>query len=195
MKMKNVAISVVASLGLFAAAANAATTPTTVNGGTVHFTGEIVAGACAVSTDTADQTVNLGQYTTAQFSTTGSKTTPVPFSIKLINCNSSTYSTAAINFQGTADSTTNTALAVNSAGSNATAATGVAIQLLDSKSAVVAINGTDGYDSTVLAQTTGTPPDNNATNIFNFSAQYISTQASVSSGQADADATFTITYS
>jgi len=192
MKMKNVAISVVASLGLFAAAANAATTTSTVSGGTVHFTGEIVSGACAVSTDTADQTVNLGQYTTGQLASSGATTTPVPFSIKLINCSSDTYTTAKINFQGSTLSGNSSALAVNSAGSNATSATGVGIQILDNTSAVVALNTDTGYDSTTLAQTTG--GDSNATNIFNFSAQYLST-GSATAGQADADATFTITYS
>lgn len=35
---------------------------TTVNGGTVRFAGEIVNAACAVSTDSANQLVTLGQY-------------------------------------------------------------------------------------------------------------------------------------
>ena len=33
--------------------------PVTVNGGTVHFTGEIVNAACAVSTESSNQTVDL----------------------------------------------------------------------------------------------------------------------------------------
>jgi len=38
--------------------AHAASAP----GGTVHFKGQIVNAACAVSADSADQTVNLGQW-------------------------------------------------------------------------------------------------------------------------------------
>lgn len=190
MKMKNVAISVVASLGLFAAAANAAdTTSSTVSGGTVHFTGQIVAGACAVSTDTADQTVNLGQYTTSQISTTAG-TTPIPFTIKLLNCSSTTYTKAAITFSGTTDSSNSSLLAVNAGGTNATAATGVGIQILDSASKAITL-GSAGTAQTLLMSDN----DENATNIFNFSAQYLGDGATVAAGQADADATFTITYS
>ena len=44
---------------------------TTVTGGTVHFTGRIVNAACAVSADSTDQTVNMGQYRTAFFNAKG----------------------------------------------------------------------------------------------------------------------------
>lgn len=43
----------------------------TVTGGTVHFTGRIVNAACAVSADSTDQTVNMGQYRTAFFDAKG----------------------------------------------------------------------------------------------------------------------------
>jgi len=48
-------------------------TVTTVTGGTVHFRGSLVDAACAVSADSADQTVNLGQYTLHHFKKVGDK--------------------------------------------------------------------------------------------------------------------------
>ena len=44
-----------------------ASAATIVNGGKINFTGEIVNAACVVSTKSIDQTVNIGQYRTAQF--------------------------------------------------------------------------------------------------------------------------------
>ena len=59
MKAKALAIVVLSALSLSPAAALADTT--TVNGGTVHFKGEIVNAACAVDAGSIDQTVQLGQ--------------------------------------------------------------------------------------------------------------------------------------
>jgi major type 1 subunit fimbrin (pilin) len=55
---------------LSSTAALAATT--TVNGGTVHFKGEVVNAACAVDAGSIDQTVQLGQVRSAKLATAGS---------------------------------------------------------------------------------------------------------------------------
>jgi len=73
MKLSNIASSVIASLVLVAGAAHAAD-PVSVNGGTVHFKGELVNAACAVNTESADQIVTLGQYRTAKFTKVGDTT-------------------------------------------------------------------------------------------------------------------------
>ena len=67
MKLSNIASTVIATLALVAGAAHAedTTTPVSVNGGTVHFKGELVNAACSLNTDTSEQTVNRGQYRTA----------------------------------------------------------------------------------------------------------------------------------
>ncbi|STR60559.1 type 1 fimbriae major subunit FimA [Klebsiella pneumoniae] len=59
MKIKTLAMIVVSALSLSSTAALADTT--TVNGGTVHFKGEVVNAACAVDAGSIDQTVQLGQ--------------------------------------------------------------------------------------------------------------------------------------
>ena len=64
MKIKTLAIVVLSALSLSSTAALAETTPTTVNGGTVHFKGEVVNAACAVDAGSVDQTV---QFSWARF--------------------------------------------------------------------------------------------------------------------------------
>ncbi|HFQ9140813.1 TPA: type 1 fimbrial protein subunit FimA, partial [Enterobacter cancerogenus] len=65
--MNKIAVATGFALALCAGAANAgalasgAGKTTTVNGGTVHFKGKLVAAPCAVSNDTSDQTVKLGE--------------------------------------------------------------------------------------------------------------------------------------
>jgi hypothetical protein len=53
MKLSNIASTVIATLALVAGAAHAedTATPVSVNGGTVHFKGELVNAACSVNTD------------------------------------------------------------------------------------------------------------------------------------------------
>ncbi|WP_025901618.1 type 1 fimbrial major subunit FimA [Tatumella sp. UCD-D_suzukii] len=186
MKLKVIALSIVASFGLLASAAQAAdTTSTTVNGGTVHFTGQFINAACAVSTDSADQTVNLGQYRTASITASGQTTTNVPFNIKLVDCATSVATTASVAFSGTTDTTDSTLLAVNSGSTNTTGATGVGIQILDSTSAPLTPNGSTFSTAQTLIDGNNTLP---------FVARYKSTSATVTAGQADADATFVIKY-
>lgn len=187
MKLNVILLSIAASVSLFSSIAQAAvaTTPTTVNGGTVHFTGEFVTAGCVVSTDTANQTVELGQYTTNSITTDAQMTTAVPFNIKLVNCDTTVADEASIAFNGVLDTNDPTLLAVNSGGSNATSATGVGIELLDSKSEVLTPDGTTFSTVQTLI---------NGSNTLPFFARYKSTSATVTAGQADADATFVIKY-
>ncbi len=185
MKIKAIALSVIATLGFFIAAANADSTKTIVNGGTVHFTGQFVNAACAVSTDTADQTINLGQYKTDSITATGQTTTNVPFDIKLVNCDTTVATVATIAFSGTASSDDSTLFAINSGGTNSRTATGIGIQLLDSASTVLPPDGTTYSASHKLI---------GGDNIIPFTVRYKSTAATVTAGQADANATFVIDY-
>ena len=158
-------------------------TSVTVNGGTVHFTGEIVNAACAVSTDSSNQTVDLGQYRTAGLSASGDKTTPVPFKINLVDCDPKVQATAAIAFSGQSESTNPKLLTVSSGG-NSTAATNVGIELSDSTSKILGVNGADfSTPKTLIA----------GDNSLQFSARYVATGAATP-GQANADATFVVKY-
>lgn len=100
MKIKTLAIVVLSALSLSSTAALAAAT--TVNGGTVHFKGEVVNAACAVDAGSVDQTVQLGQVRTASLAQDGATSSAVGFNIQLNDCDTNVASKAAVAFLGTA---------------------------------------------------------------------------------------------
>lgn len=162
MKIKTLAIVVLSALSLSSTAALAETTPTTVNGGTVHFKGEVVNAACAVDAGSVDQTVQLGQVRTASLKQTGATSSAVGFNIQLNDCDTSVATKAAVAFLGTAiDSAHPKVLALQS--SAAGSATNVGVQILDRTGAELTLDG-----ATFSAQTTL----NNGTNTIPFQARY-----------------------
>ncbi|EBA9643807.1 type 1 fimbrial protein subunit FimA [Salmonella enterica] len=183
--------STIASLIFVAGAAVAADptptptpTPVSVSGGTIHFEGKLVNAACAVSTKSADQTVTLGQYRTASFTTVGDTTALVPFTIVLNDCDPKVAATAAVAFSGQADKTNNNLLAVSSA-DNSTTATGVGIEILDNTSSPLKPDGATFSAKQALIE---------GTNTLRFTARYKTTVADTTPGQANADATFIMKY-
>ncbi|EBH9978767.1 type 1 fimbrial protein subunit FimA [Salmonella enterica subsp. arizonae serovar 40:z36:-] len=183
--------STIASLIFIAGAAVAADptptptpTPVSVSGGTIHFEGKLVNAACAVSTKSADQTVTLGQYRTASFTTVGDTTALVPFTIVLNDCDPKVAATAAVAFSGQADKTNNNLLAVSSA-DNSTTATGVGIEILDNTSSPLKPDGATFSAKQALIE---------GTNTLRFTARYKATVADTTPGQANADATFIMKY-
>jgi major type 1 subunit fimbrin (pilin) len=182
MKVSKIAASLVATLGLVVSAANADTV--TVNGGNVHFNGELVNAACAVSTDSSNQTVELGQYRTASFTKTGDTSAKIPFNIVLNDCDPTVAATASVAFAGQVDANDATLLSVAS-GSNTDTATGVGIEIMDSASATLSPNGSTFSTAQNLIQ---------GTNTLHFSARYKSTADTTAPGQANADATFVMKY-
>ncbi|MBP2544051.1 type 1 fimbrial major subunit FimA [Acinetobacter guillouiae] len=173
-------------LGLLAAALVVSTTPfaATVNGGTVHFVGELVNAACAVSTDTADQTVDLGQHRTARLAVSGDKSTAIPFNIKLVDCDASQVTKGvSFAFNGQTVTSNNKLLAVSGNG-NEPAAKNVGIEIADGASQILTVDGTGFSTETPIID---------GTNTFPFSARYVATGASTP-GKANADATFVINY-
>lgn len=183
MKRKLMTSSVIASLMLVAGAAVAAD-PVSVSGGTVHFEGELVNAACAVSTQSSDQVVTLGQYRTASFAAVGDTTAQIPFSIVLNDCDPAVAATAAVAFSGQADATNSALLAVSS-GNNTTTAGGVGIEILDNASTALKPDGATFSTAQALVE---------GTNTLRFSARYKATAASATPGQANADATFIMKY-
>ncbi|HHE3801712.1 TPA: type 1 fimbrial major subunit FimA [Escherichia coli] len=180
MKIKTLAIVVLSALSLSSTAALAETTPTTVNGGTVHFKGEVVNAACAVDAGSVDQTVQLGQVRTASLKQTGATSSAVGFNIQLNDCDATK---AAVAFLGTAiDSAHPKVLALQS--SAAGSATNVGVQILDRTGAELTLDG-----ATFSVQTTL----NNGTNTIPFQARYYAI-GEATPGAANADATFKVQY-
>ncbi|MFV5930388.1 type 1 fimbrial major subunit FimA, partial [Klebsiella aerogenes] len=172
MNTKSFVITILSALSLSSAAALADTT--TVNGGTVHFKGEIVNAACEVDTGSIDQTVQLGQVRSAKLATAGSTSPVVGFNIQLADCDTSVATKASIAFSGTAVDTTNTSVLAVAGG-----ATNVGVQILDKTSTPLALDGATFKASTTLS---------NGTNIIPFQARYYATGAATA-GTANADAT------
>ena len=181
MKIKTLAIVVLSALSLSSTAALAAAT--TVNGGTVHFKGEVVNAACAVDAGSVDQTVQLGQVRTASLKQTGATSSAVGFNIQLNDCDTNVASKAAVAFLGTAIDAAHTnvlALQNSAAGS----ATNVGVQILDRTGAELTLDG-----ATFSVQTTL----NNGTNTIPFQARYYAI-GEATPGAANADATFKVQY-
>ena len=181
MKIKTLAIVALSALSLSSTVALAATT--TVNGGTVHFKGEVVNAACAVDAGSLDQTVMLGQVRSAKLATAGSTSSSVGFNIQLDECDTTVATKASVAFSGTAVNNTNTnvlALQNSAAGS----ATNVGVQILDSTGTPLALDGATFGAATTL---------NDGTNIIPFQARYYATGAATA-GTANADATFKVQY-
>lgn len=157
-----------------------------VTGGTVHFTGQIVNAACAVSADSVDQTVKMGQFRTANFTAVGTRSNAVPFTIKLEDCDSSVSTTAATSFYGNLDAVDPTVLTIsNIAGGAADVASGVGIEISDHTGKVLKPDGSVFSTAQNLVD---------GSNVLNFTARYKSTKANVTPGEADADATFKMQY-
>ena len=181
MKIKTLAIVVLSALSLSSTAALAAAT--TVNGGTVHFKGEVVNAACAVDAGSVDQTVQLGQVRTASLAQEGATSSAVGFNIQLNDCDTTVATKAAVAFLGTAiDATHTDVLALQS--SAAGSATNVGVQILDRTGAALALDGATFSSETTL---------NNGTNTIPFQARYFATGAATP-GAANADATFKVQY-
>ncbi|MDX6020479.1 type 1 fimbrial major subunit FimA [Scandinavium sp. V105_16] len=183
-KMKALSVALIATASFASAGAFAAASSTTVAGGTVHFTGEVVDAACVVDTGSQEQTVELGQVKMADLAAAGDIANTKQFNITLDDCSTTAASTAAVSFNGTVDATDPTALAVSSITTPGNAATNVGIQIL-SDSKVITPNG--GETSSPITLVDGT-------NVLPFNAQFVATGGAATAGAADADATFNITY-
>lgn len=170
---KIIAATVLAALGMAQQAVAA--------DGTVKFTGEIVEAPCVVATDSANQTVPLGQVKTTTFKAVGDKSVVKPFQIKLEECDITTGKTQAnITFTGLAADGNATLLNVSTQSGSAT---GLGLELSDSKGTAIAL-GTAASDFTLKA----------GQNILDFGARYVATAATVTPGYANGTVDFNFIY-
>ncbi|HAI7261898.1 TPA: type 1 fimbrial major subunit FimA [Escherichia coli] len=180
MKLKHVGIIVVSVLAMSSAAVSAAegdeSVTTTVNGGVIHFKGEVVNAACAIDSESMNQTVELGQVRSSRLAKAGDLSSAVGFNIKLNDCDTNVSSNAAVAFLGTTVTSNDDTLALQS--SAAGSAQNVGIQILDRLDGATFSAKTDLIDGT---------------NILPFQARYIALGQSVA-GTANADATFKVQY-
>lgn len=155
-----------------------------VSGGTVNFHGSVVTTACAISSNSADINVELGEIRADSLKAAGSQSaTAKNFSILLQDCDTETSTGVAVTFSGTADSSDPTSLAVGSNGGSSTAQN-VAIRLFDENGTQVKLGVASGVTSL-----------RDGENTLNFSAKYFSSAGNATAGDASAVATYTLTYS
>ena len=154
MKFSKIALAMGFGLVMASGLANAdadtpAQTPTagSQGHGTVHFKGEIIDAPCSISPDTADQTVDLGQVSNSALNKKG-KSVPVPFNIKLQNCDVSTYKTVTATWGGTPDVNMPTAWGITGT------ASGAAIVLRDASEQDIAMGKASAATALVANNTT-----------------------------------------
>ncbi|TBL69130.1 fimbrial protein [Hafnia alvei] len=95
----------VVALGLgVTLAASAVSAATDAGHGTVTFTGSIIDAPCSIAPDSSNQIIPLGQISNVSLKANGNLGTsvPVPFSIKLQQCDSSTLKNVTTTFTGSA---------------------------------------------------------------------------------------------
>lgn len=156
---------------------------TTVNGGTVHFKGEVVNAACAVDAGSVDQTVQLGQVRTAKLSKEGETSSAVGFSIQLNDCDTKVAKTANIGFSGVSAAGKSNVLALES--SSAGGATNVGVQVLDRSGTAVTFDGNFNESGKFTLA--------DGTNSLPFQARYYATGVATP-GTANANANFKVQY-
>jgi len=167
----------------------------TTNGGSVNFNGSVVTSACAISANSANIDVDMGEVRTSTLAAAGSEASVAKtFSIALEDCtiadtsesteeNPIAATTVAVTFSGTPDSNDVNSLAAGVNG-GATSAQNVAIRLYDEQGNIVKL----GEAATAI-------PLRKGANTLNFSAKYYSPTGGATAGDASAVATYTVTYS
>lgn len=149
--------------------------------GTVYVSGSIQDNTCIVAPSSQAQTVPLGDVAAKQFATKGSGSTPVAFIIDLQQCGAAATG-VDFTFSGAADTADKTLLALDS-GSDTSQ--GIAIELQSADHARLPLN---------QASVRYTIDPTRTDNAFIFYARYLATASSVTSGTANATATFTLTW-
>ena len=179
--VKSVVLAMVMAGDISSAMAATSGSSSTVNGGTVEFKGSVVDAACAVTADTTNQVVNMGQVRLAAFtgkdSVANQKT---PFTIKLADCDTTIASQASVTFDGNAAAGEAGVLDNTSGAGNAA---GVGIQIYDKDGSALDL-GTASQAVTLI----------DGDNTLNFSADYYQTADTATAGSVDTTATFNVTY-
>jgi fimbrial protein len=152
-----------------------------IDGGMVHLRGVLTAGACSVSIESANQTVNMGMIRSNQFAGLGSYGPPVAFSFRLTECSVAVSNTVGITFFGVTDGKDPQVLKTDE-GENA--ANGVGLALFDRQGEIILPN-TEPHSWEYIHE---------GDNTLNFIARYRATSRQVIGGNATVSTWFMLTY-
>jgi len=142
------------------------------------FNGNVISPSCTIDAGSTDIPVSLGTVAATTFIKAGDRASPTLFPIKLGSCPSGTRA-ASVTFDGTADDTDTTLLALDDGG-----AVGVAIELADITGKKIDIKKASDWYGLVTS----------GDNILTFQARYVATRIPVEAGKANATAQFTVNY-
>lgn len=159
---------------------------TPVYGGTIMFIGNAVDAACAVSAQSSNQTINMGQVRLAELTGAVGKlsSAKTEFNIILDQCDTNVADSVSVLFTGSVVGSLQTVLAAGM-GATSKAATGIGIQITDPNGDIVKFDGTDSAPFGLFG----------VTNVLTYFSQFISTDAVVTDGNTNATMTFSVTYS
>ncbi|HBR1015576.1 TPA: fimbrial protein [Klebsiella quasipneumoniae subsp. similipneumoniae] len=144
----------------------------------------VKAPTCTVMDISKNITVNMGTHNKTSFSGVGSTTSEVPFTISLSNCQS--VGSVFMQFNATVDTDYSGGDQIIHIDNSPNSATGVGIQILDSNNNPVTLNN----PSQIWSGSKGSQTAYN----FQYYARYFQTLSSVSAGEANAVATYVLTY-
>ncbi|WP_119937965.1 fimbrial protein [Enterobacter huaxiensis] len=144
---------------------------------TVNFTGNVKKAVCTLNSDTYN--INLGDWSTSDFTSIGSTTTSTALDI-VLNCPSSDIAVTA-EIIGTADTTQSGTISLTS---SANSASGIGIQILDEASSPLTINSPFLIENSI---------SNQKMNLA-WKARYIQTSNTVSEGTANGLINVSFTY-
>lgn len=138
---------------------------------------------CKITDDSKNINVFLGRHNKTAFTGLNSTTAPIPFNINLTECEN--VGSVFMQFNATADS----AMAANEVikiDDQPEGASGLGVQILTAGGALVPLNQV----SQIWSGSKGSQTNYR----FAYQARYIQTQPSVTAGEANASATFVVTY-
>ncbi|GGA34514.1 fimbrial protein [Dyella nitratireducens] len=188
MKCNKIALAAALVLGLGAVGSAGAAS----NGGTIYFQGAVNDPTCTVSggagTDygLGNFTVDLKTVSPSQFTAAGDVQNKTPFEVVIGgpgqgSCTDGKVATFSLVTVGTPVDPISGALENTLNGE----ATGVAVQLLDGSNKTINLNSSYSVNSPAIANNTATIP---------FSAQFLSTNATVTPGLVNAHVLYGVTY-
>ncbi|MGQ5793293.1 fimbrial protein [Serratia sp. IR-2025] len=150
--------------------------------GKVTFTGSIIDAPCSISPETVEQTVDLGQISSAALKNSG-KSTPKQFSIDLENCSfgegEDVANKVSATFTGMASAANNGLLGITGT------ATGASVAITDGSGELITLGE---------ATATQTLQDGNNTLSFSAYVQGDGASAVITEGDFQAVADFTLAY-
>lgn len=174
MNMKHYVPVLVASLIAALPLANAAD-------GTINVKGHIQDNTCEVAVDSQSVAVKLGNVASKDFREAGDTSLPQAFIINLEQCGAA-VSNVSVTFNGTADASDSTLLAIPAGTGNAA---GLGIAIYDRDKALLPIN--------TVGESTKLEANQPAVELL-FYANFIANGQPVVAGTVNASATFTLHY-